>query len=243
MSYPGGKAGSGVYQLLINQMPPHEEYVEPFLGGGAVMRAKWPAVVNIGLDLDGEVVHRAAALAGRGEWISGPGLVAVPDVARARFVFHQADGIAYLAAREWTGRELVYCDPPYLMSTRSSRRRIYRCELEAVDHRRLLRVCRRLPCRVMVSGYWSLMYALVLSSWRLVRYRTMTRGGRMAEECLWCNFPEPVELHDYRYLGQGFRERERITRQQRRWRVRLEAMPRLQRQALLSVLRAMGTGA
>jgi hypothetical protein len=31
MSYPGGKGGSGVYQTIINQQPPHEVYIEPFL--------------------------------------------------------------------------------------------------------------------------------------------------------------------------------------------------------------------
>jgi DNA adenine methylase len=38
MPYPGGKGGAGVYQTIINGMPRHEVYVEPFLGGGAVGR-------------------------------------------------------------------------------------------------------------------------------------------------------------------------------------------------------------
>lgn len=32
-TYPGGKSGAGVYQTIINQMPPHQLYVEPFAGG------------------------------------------------------------------------------------------------------------------------------------------------------------------------------------------------------------------
>ena len=59
----------------------------------------------------------------------------------------------------------------------------------------------------------------------------------MADECLWCNFPEPTELHDYRFLGRDFRERERITRKRRRWLVRLSAMPKLERAALVAALR------
>jgi DNA adenine methylase len=65
----------------------------------------------------------------------------------------------------------------------------------------------------------------------------------MADELLWCNFPEPVELHDYRYLGRDFRERERIARRRRRWLARLAKMPVLERQALVSALLAMGPGA
>lgn len=33
MTYPGGKAGGGVYQTIINHIPPHEVYIEPFAGG------------------------------------------------------------------------------------------------------------------------------------------------------------------------------------------------------------------
>lgn len=43
MTYPGGKAAAGVYQRIINLMPPHSLYIEPFLGGGAIMKLKKPA--------------------------------------------------------------------------------------------------------------------------------------------------------------------------------------------------------
>jgi len=46
--YPGGKGG--VFQRLINLMPPHEVYIETHLGGDAVMRNKRPAERNIGLE-------------------------------------------------------------------------------------------------------------------------------------------------------------------------------------------------
>ena len=58
MGYPGGKSGPGVYHRLINLMPPHQVYCEPFLGVGAVMRLKLPAEYNIGVDLDREVIER-----------------------------------------------------------------------------------------------------------------------------------------------------------------------------------------
>jgi len=236
MRYPGGKAGSGVYQRIISQMPPHECYVEPFLGGGAVMRMKRPAAGNLGIDLDGAMTARAANLVRAGEWISpGPQHAGLGD-GGPRWEFLNVDAVQWLQNRRcWTGA-LVYCDPPYLMSTRSSKRQMYRYELDEPGHIALLDVAVRLPCLVMISGYPSKLYDDRLSSWRVVRYRTMTRGGRMADECLWCNFPEPTELHDYRYLGRDFRERERITRKRRRWLARLSAMPVLERAALVAAL-------
>jgi hypothetical protein len=68
----------------------------------------------------------------------------------------------------------------------------------------------------------------------------MTRGGRTATEWLWFNFEAPLTLHDYRYLGRDFRERERIKRKQLRWVQRLETMPALERQALLSAIAEFG---
>ena len=40
----------------------------------------------------------------------------------------------------------------------------------------------------------------------------MTRGAWLATEWLWCNFPPPVALLDYRHLGASYRERRRIKR-------------------------------
>ena len=57
-SYPGGKAGAGVYQKLINLMPLHTVYIEPFLGHGAVLLRKRPARLNIGVDLYDQAVQK-----------------------------------------------------------------------------------------------------------------------------------------------------------------------------------------
>jgi DNA adenine methylase len=220
-------------------MPPHEVYVEPFLGGGAVMRRKRPALWNYGIDLDGEVVRRAANLVARGEWVPAGARRAGGGDGGSEYSIVEGDGVAWLKSRKSWSRTVVYCDPPYPMSVRSSPRRMYRYELEDGRHLELLKVLVRLPALVMVSGYPCKMYDEALSTWRVVRYRTMTRGGRQADECLWCNFPEPVELHDYRYLGRDFRERERIRRKQARWVRRLSEMTVLERHAVESALVAV----
>lgn len=216
VSYPGGKAGAGVYQTIINQQPPHDLYVEPFVGGGAILRAKRPALRSIALDLAGDVVARLADLAG------------VEAV--------QGCGLEWLARHRYSGRELVYADPPYLRSARRSGRDLYQFEWTDADHQKFLGIVTALPCMVQVSGYWSDLYAEALAGWRCIRFQAMTRAGRPAEECLWMNYPEPVALHDYRYLGRDYRERERIKRKAVRWRDGLGRLPDLERQAILSAL-------
>ena len=63
----------------------------------------------------------------------------------------------------------------------------------------------------------------------------MTRGGKRTE-VLWCNFREPTELHDYRYYGRDYRERERVGRKRARWLRRLSEMPVLERRLIESAL-------
>ncbi|MBU1746187.1 MAG: DNA adenine methylase [Chloroflexi bacterium] len=225
MGYPGGKAGAGVYQTIINQFPPHRIYVEPFVGGGAILQAKRPARCSIVIDADAHVAHAIS-----GDTITIPNLTAI-----------HGDGIAWLASNALSDDTLVYLDPPYLLSTRRQQRQIYRCELTRKDHERLLSIIVKLDCMVAISGYWSQLYEDELHGWRSITFTTQTRGGSPATEWLWMNYPEPVALHDYSYLGSNFRERERIKRKIARWRKRLQGMDVLERRALLVALQDVST--
>jgi hypothetical protein len=204
------------------------------------MRYKLPARRSLGIDLDGAVTARASNLARLGRWfVPGvPGSIAAA-VGTAGVEFVNRDGIGWLERCDLSASAVVYCDPPYVMSSRRQHRPLYRYELTDADHVRFLRAVRRLRCRVLISGYDCELYRLPLSSWRVVRYRVQTRGGSSAVESLWMNYPEPDELHDYRYLGNDYRERERIKRLQARWIVRLSRMTTLERHALVSSLRAV----
>ena len=138
---------------------------------------------------------------------------------------------------------LIYCDPPYLMETRKSKRALYRFEMTTEQHIELLNTIMNLKCMVMISGYYSDLYAKTLTGWRSVTFQAQTRGGRTATEWVWMNFQTPLELHDYRYLGRDFRERERIKRKQTRWKNRLERMTDQERYAMLSVLQDLRSSA
>jgi hypothetical protein len=61
----------------------------------------------------------------------------------------------------------------------------------------------------------------------------------MATEWIWMNYSPPVQLHDYRYLGDNFREREKLKNKVKRWVARYKVMSLLERQALLSALQTV----
>ena len=215
--YPGGKEGAGTFQRIINQIPPHDVYIEPFLGGGAILRHKRPARSSIAIDIDPDVMELSP--------LDGP----------LHTEYLCRDSIAWLEAYEFTGREFVYADPPYVRSTCLSDCR-YRFDLSEKDHRRLLNVLLRLPCPVMISGYMSSLYACILSGWETDHFKVVTRGGTIAEEWLWMNYAAPQALHDYGGLGKDFTDRQRIKRKIARWKRKLSALPMLEREAMLQAL-------
>jgi DNA adenine methylase len=261
MSYTGGKNGSGVYQRIINLMPPHRVYIEPFLGSGAIFRLKRPADRNIGLDLNPDVI---ADFAGRNAGCDAVGryrqktgysstVESSAEVLQRRngrwapsSSVHCGDASSFLRDYRFQGDELVYCDPPYLLSTRKTvMRDAYPFEMRDVDHREFLRCIRTVgrKAKVIISGYYSEMYASVLDDWKSTQFQAVTRGGTLATEWLWYNYPTPTVLHDYSYLGENYRERERIKRKKRAWVNRLAKMPRLERQALLAAFNEVGNPA
>jgi len=202
-------------------MPPHEVYIETHLGGGAIIRTKKPAKRNIGVEIDPNVIEI---------WIKTSDRVDLE-------VFHD-DATHYLKHHHFTGRELVYCDPPYLRETRKKHYPIFKYEYTMEQHIELLEAIKSLPCMVMISGYESSLYEQSLKGWHTHSFQAATHHG-MATEWIWMNYPSPVELHDYRYLGDDFRERERISKRTKRWVARLKKMPVLERRALLSAISSL----
>ncbi len=219
MHYPGGKGQ--VYQKFINLMPPHEVYMETHLGGGAIMLNKHPAKRNIGIEIDPNVIKTWSSIATEKD-----------------LELIQGDAIEYLKSYQFTGKELVYCDPPYLRKTRKKYYPLYKYEYTNEQHMELLGVIKSLPCMVMISGYESTLYTQNLKGWHTHSFQAKTHHG-MATEWIWMNYPSPIELHDYRYLGDNFRERERMKLMSKRYAARFKRMPILERQALLSAIHSV----
>jgi hypothetical protein len=222
--YPGSKGGSGVWQRIISLMPAHQNYFEPFVGHGAVMLRKRPAPgSNVGCDVDAGVIawwHRRR-----------------PATADLTILQRCAMRILSTHPTMEDPETLVYLDPPYLRCTRT--RAFYPHEFDRPEqHTQLLHVIKSLSCMVMISGYDSALYRRELAGWRHVSFNAMTRGG-VRREFVWMNFPAGLALHDVRFVGEGFRERERITRKRNRWQRKFELMAPEERQVIREALEAV----
>lgn len=220
MRYPGGKFRC--FQKLINMMPPHRVYIETHLGGGAVLRHKAPAEQSIGIDCDAGVID------------------AFVDHFDSRFKFVHSKAEDFLASYLFAGDELVYADPPYWPAARRSIRSPYRYDYNEEQHVRLLRALRELPCAVMVSGYGNSTYDELLCGWRKHAFMGTSHTGRR-EETVWLNF-EPSVLHDTRFLGETFRDRQTIKRKRARWVTRFRREPVAVQQAILTDLESVFGG-
>ena len=87
--YTGGKDGAGVFQRLINEIPPHDVFISAFLGDCAILRRKRPAWCNIGIDLAADPLSRFFAA-----W---PGVAAAYGDPVPELQLYQCDSIAWLA--------------------------------------------------------------------------------------------------------------------------------------------------
>lgn len=232
--YPGSKSQAGTVKRIVSLIPAHRVYLEPFMGSGVVLGTKKPSDWEIGVDIDRDVV---AAWRHRRWWRGGP--IVVPG-----------DALRVLSSWKtvmdptW----FVYVDAPYPLSVRAGRRMYAHEPAGAADdgalkrdsawHKELLNTLLSLPCRVMVSCYWNPLYVGVLQEWQRWRaesFKSSTRGG-VSQEWLWMNYGPEVPLHDVRYVGRGFRERERIKRVRKRWLARFVKMPSAERQVIMEAL-------
>lgn len=218
-SYFGSKATSGLCQPIIALMPPHDTYIETHLGGGAIMKRKPPALRNIGIDLNPRALAQF----------------------ECDYPVEQFNDCAhrFLSDYDYQGRELIYCDPPYLHHTRSSTRR-YRFDYEDQDHIELLALLKTLPCHIMLSGYPSSLYDDLLSGWHSLELQVMNQGGVVTEK-LWFNFT-PDRVHWASYAGKNFTDRQRIKRKAANWAKRYQALPPAERLAVLAAMMAVEAG-
>jgi DNA adenine methylase len=218
-SYFGSKATSGLCQPIIALMPPHETYIETHLGGGAIMKRKPAALKNIGIELNPSPLSSF----------------------NCEYPVELIHGCAheFLSNYDFRGRELVYSDPPYLMHTRTHKRK-YRFDYTEDDHIALLELLKSLPCQVILSGYPSSLYDQMLKDWQTLELQVMNHAGVRTEK-LWYNFTAD-RVHWSRFAGKNFTDRQRIKRKAENWGRKYQALASNERRAVLAAIMAVESG-
>lgn len=223
-TYFGGKNGSGVYQQIINQIPPHDVYIEPFAGSGAIVQYKKAATVGTYInDIDPLIFEK---------WI-GSG-IDVPNC-----VISNSCAIEFLRKFYFSPflRYVVYLDPPYPLSSRRSDRKVYNNEMTDDQHIELLKVITDLPAfvNILISTYENQIYSEMLEGWSLHTFTAQTRQGP-ATELLYMNYRNAGILHQYDYLGNDYIDRQRIKRKIERETKKLLNLPAHERNAIIQAV-------
>jgi len=94
---------------------------------------------------------------------------------------------------------LIYCDPPYLHSTRGSNRE-YKHEMKIKDHIAFLEMIKECDSKIAISGYSSSLYNSYLGDWYRLEdnehINTLGNNQKKKKEILWLNYnPEFKQLN------------------------------------------------
>jgi DNA adenine methylase len=86
---------------------------------------------------------------------------------------------------------LIYCDPPYVHSTRDENSRsVYHAEMSDQEHRELADLLKKCEANVVISGYPSPLYEELYAGWRIVTFDIANHAAGGEEkgretECIW----------------------------------------------------------
>lgn len=86
----------------------------------------------------------------------------------------------------------MYVDPPYLLSTRTSKQ--YKHEMTNTDHIALLQLLKSSKAKVMISGYESDIYNSFLPGWEKRHFSSNAEYGGNRVETVWMNYDAPDEF-------------------------------------------------
>lgn len=126
---------------------------------------------------------------GLSRWVSGiDRLFEITDILRSVQIINRDYSKAIKMCD--SKRTFFYADPPYLLNTRSSKKR-YAFEMDDSDHIRLAQELKNIKGMAMISGYDSDLYNELYSDWnkKLFHPKKNHRGKAIKQEVIWFNYP------------------------------------------------------
>lgn len=141
-------------------------------GGKTSKRTGWRSMIEANGSLPGK------------EWLQFPEkIIAVSE--RLAGVQIENQPALQLIQRYQRPKVLIYADPPYVLSTRTTTS--YRYEMTDEDHIQLIESLDKHPGPVLLSGYENSLYDKCLKHWRKETKRVKAEAGAIREEVLWIN--------------------------------------------------------
>lgn len=220
-NYTGHKKIDGLYQKIINQIPKHRIYAELFAGSAAIYSLFTVLAETVILNDINSEVHNLLC-----------------EKFRDKSVLNRKyDAIDFLKKMQplWNKETFVFLDPPYHHSTRPLATELYKHEMTHSDHLQLLITAQEMKCNLMITHPKCDLYDTFLHDWRKVEVKVRYHK-KTSIECLYMNYPDPIELQDYSYLGNDCWERQRISRKKEAYKKKFEKMPVLERNCIIDIL-------
>lgn len=219
-TYNGGKNADGVFQNIINEIPPHEIFISAFAGNCGILANKKKAAINIAIDLDKTVIEA---------WSKFPDITALNEDS-TRFLTH----LFKCYPQQQLSQIFVFADPPYLMEVRTGKKDYYKHEMTSeAAHKNLLAAMVELPVKVLITHYPCKLYDDMLKGWRYIDIAGMSRRGRTIER-LYMNYPAPTELHDYSFFGKNARQREKFKKAKKNMLSKFQRMSLIERNFIMN---------
>lgn len=233
-TYKGGKEANGTPQNIINLIPKHDRFIEVMAGNATIARYIRRASVTVVNDIDAGVIDKNVC-AFRNLYPSVIDGIICTDQGE-RIIFENMNYPCLIDKYDVDGSDsFFYFDPPYHFDTRSHKEKIYKFDWVHSDHLRFLDAANTVKSNCMISHYPFPLYDEALKGWHTFDFQSKTRVGLRTER-LYMNYPTPDILHDTRYLGSDYIDRQRIKRKIHSFISKLEKMPTNERMGILTAV-------
>jgi len=192
--YIGNKNFSNVIHLLVNNLPLSDRYFSLFFGGGGLENSIYTSGAHF---ISSEI---------------NPYCKKYENPHQSIIEFN--DYKVLIESFVFTRSDFIFADPPYMFSTRKSRKKYYKFDFTSHDHIEFLNYMISLKSKIMITHPDCELYSSKLSKWKKTNFSYMTRGGKF-HDCLYTNYTigSATELLCYDCLGVDFIDRQRIKRQ------------------------------
>ncbi len=249
-NYNGCKGGNGVYQQIISIIPPHNILVVPFLGHCGIVRNILPTNILIGVDASAKVINAWKKYLIKDliyEYKDdNKNILIKTDISKGNLpsIIHlyTDDALIFLKNKLsnlisiYEDTPVIYLDPPYPIYSRKSTVKLYDYEMTDFQHQNLLSIIMKMEFFVLISTYDNKMYNDSLPKWFKLNFSVGTRNGKAIETVYYNYSLSDGLLHDYRYLGNDFKDRERIRLKINRW---VKGLEKLESREQMAIIRSI----